>query len=181
LSTPLAEPTSGGLLSIGRVVRAHGLKGELRVEPFFEGSDALAQVEELWLSARVESADGAQRFELEWARAVPKAFLVKLKGVEERNGAEALRGRTVWVARDALEVDEDAEYYLVDLIGAKVVGPDGDVGTVTESATHPRVDARVIELSDGRKLEQPLIPEFVARVSVAEKLVELSTLDGLIG
>ena len=35
----------GSLLAIGRVARAHGLKGELRVETFFDGSDALDQVE----------------------------------------------------------------------------------------------------------------------------------------
>ena len=38
-----SEPSPGGLLAIGRVSRAHGLKGELRVELFFDGSDALAK------------------------------------------------------------------------------------------------------------------------------------------
>jgi ribosomal 30S subunit maturation factor RimM len=50
-----AEPSSGGLLAIGRVSRAHGLKGELRVELFFDGSDALDQVDELWLSRQPET------------------------------------------------------------------------------------------------------------------------------
>jgi ribosomal 30S subunit maturation factor RimM len=54
------------------------------------------------------------------------------------------------------------------------------VGTVVEIATHPSIDALVIETPDGRKLEQPLVPDWIARVSVAEKLVELSTLEGLI-
>ncbi|HYJ10420.1 MAG TPA: hypothetical protein VEX18_15455, partial [Polyangiaceae bacterium] len=75
---------------------------------------------------------------------------------------------------------DDSEYYLVDLIGAKVVGPEGELGTVIEIATHPSVDALVIRTLDGRTLEQPLIDDWVKRVSVAEKLVELSTLDGLL-
>jgi ribosomal 30S subunit maturation factor RimM len=70
---------------------------------------------------------------------------------------------------------------LVDLIGAKVVGPEGEIGKVVEIATHPSVDALLIETADGRTLEQPLVPDWIARVSVAEKLVELSTLEGLIG
>jgi ribosomal 30S subunit maturation factor RimM len=61
-----------------------------------------------------------------------------------------------------------------------VVGPEGEVGVVVEIATHPSVDALVIRTPDGRTLEQPLVPAFVARVSVSEKLVELSTLDGLL-
>jgi 16S rRNA processing protein RimM len=175
------EPSPGGLLAIGRVGRAHGLKGEVRVELHFDGSEALAQVDELWLSPKAEAPDGARRYAIEAARPVPRAFLVKLEGVEERNGAEALRGATVWVARSALPETDESEYYLVDLIGAKVVGPEGDIGTVIEIATHPSIDALVIQTSDGRRLEQPLVPDWILRVSVAEKLVELSTLEGLIG
>jgi 16S rRNA processing protein RimM len=169
-----------GLLAIGRVARAHGLKGELRVETFFDGSNALDQVEEVWLS-RPDQPEAVQKHPVEWARPVPKAFLVKLVGVAERDGAEALKGSTVWVARAALPQPDDSEYYLVDLIGAKVVGPEGEIGIVVEIATHPSVDSLVIQGPDGKRLEQPLVDDWVARVSVAEKLVELSTLEGLIG
>jgi len=176
-----AEPTQGGLLAIGRIARAHGLKGELRVELFFDGSEALEHAEELFLSKQTDTADGAKPHVIEWARAVPRAYLVKLEGIVERDGAEALRGSTVWVARAALpEPADDDEYYLIDLIGAKVTGPEGEIGTVIEIATHPSVDALVIKTPDGRTVEQPLVPAFVARVSVADKLIELSTLDGLL-
>ncbi|HEY6080113.1 MAG TPA: ribosome maturation factor RimM [Polyangiaceae bacterium] len=175
------EPAAEGLLAIGRVARAHGLRGELRVELFYAGSDALGQVQELWLAERDESAAGAPRFAIEFARPVPKAYLVKLEQVSDRTAAEALRGRTVWVAREALPASDDSEYYLVDLLGAKVVGPEGEIGTVIEVVTHPSVDALVIRTPDGRTLEQPLVPDWIARVSVAEKLVELASLDGLIG
>jgi hypothetical protein len=43
------------------------------------------------------------------------------------------------------------------------------------------VDSLVIRTADGRTLEQPLVPDWIKRVSVAERLVELSTLEGLIG
>lgn len=170
-----------GLLAIGRVARAHGLRGELRVEPFHAGSDALQRVSELWLAERSDDPGGAVRHAVEWARPVPKAFLIKLAGVVERDGAEALRGRVVWVARDALPSGDESEYYLVDLVGARVIGPEGDVGTVLAIATHPSVDALVIRTPDGRTLEQPLLPDWVARVSVAERVVELTSLEGLIG
>jgi 16S rRNA processing protein RimM len=176
-----SAPAAEGLLAIGRVVRAHGLRGELRVEPFFAGSDALERVSELWLSERAEDAGGAVLHAVEHARPVPKAYLVQLEGVADRNAAEALRGRTVWVARDALPPSDDSEYYLVDLVGAKVVGPEGEIGVVVEIATHPSVDALVIRTPDGRTLEQALVPDWIARVSVADKLVELASLDGLIG
>lgn len=175
-----ARAASDQLLLIGRVARAHGLRGELRVELHFAGSDALEQLAELWLGPSSDDAQGAVRHAIEWARPVPKAYLVKLTGVSERNGAEALRGQSIWVERAALPATGDAEYYLVDLVGAAVIGPEGEVGTVVQVATHPSVDALVIRTPEGRTLEQPLVPDWVARVSVAEKRVELSTLDGLI-
>ncbi len=175
-----AEPTPGDLLAIGHVARAHGLKGELRIELFFDGSDALGLVGELWLTQKGETPEAARHHVVEAARPVPKAYLVVLAGIFERNAAEALRGCTVWVARSALPATDEAEYYLVDLIGARVVGPEGEVGTVIEIATHPSIDALVIQTPDGRTLEQPLVPDWIARVSVDEKLVELTTLEGLI-
>ena len=176
-----AADAAGDLLLIGRVARAHGLRGELRIELHFDGSDALENVDQLWLSERAEDASGAQPRRIESARPVPKAYLVQLEGVTERNGAEALRGRAVWVARSALPATDPSEYYLVDLVGARVVGPEGEVGRVIEVVTHPSVDALVIQTPDGRTLEQPLVPDWIKRVSVDEKLVELATLEGLIG
>jgi 16S rRNA processing protein RimM len=117
---------------------------------------------------------------IESARAVPKAYLVKLVGVDERNGAEALRGRAAWVARSALPSSDPAEYYLIDLVGARVIGPAGEIGTVTEVVTHPSVDALLIRTPDGRTLEQPLVPDWIERVSVEERVVELRSLEGLL-
>ena len=168
------------LLSIGRVSRAHGLRGELRVELHFAGSDALGHVDELWLGKSPDTPEGAVRYVIEAARPVPKAYLVKLEGVSDCNAAEALQRSSVWVPRTALPATDESEYYLVDLIGAKVVGPEGEIGTVVEIATHPSIDAIVILTADGRTLEQPLVAEWIGRVSVAETLIELSTLDGLI-
>lgn len=178
MTAPAGTPN---LLAIARVSRAHGLRGELRIEPYYDGSDALAQVPELWLSESKDEPIGAKPARIEWARPVPKAYLVKLFDVSDRNAAEALRGRTVWVDRALLPVEDESEYYLVDLIGAKVVGPEGEIGTVVEIMSHPSVDSLVISTADGRSLEQPLVPDWILRVSVAEKLVELATLDGLIG
>lgn len=152
----------------------------MRVELFNPDSDAIDQVDEIWLSEQPESSVGAKACVIEQARAVPKAYLVRLEGVADRNAAEALRGRTVWVSRGALETDE-SEYYLVDLVGATVSGPDGELGTVVEIATHPSVDSIVIRTPDGRTLEQPLIDDFIERVSVSEKVIVLASLDGLIG
>jgi len=162
-------------LEVGRVSKAHGITGELRIVPHWESSDALEQVDEVWLTL-----DGKRTsHSVERARAVPKGYLVKLRGVDDRNAAEALQGATVSVARSALSPLEPGEYYLVDLIGAKVLGPEGEIGEVTGIASHPTVDVIVVRLADGRTVEQPLSEPWLASVDVSARQVILSSLDGL--
>ncbi len=162
-------------LEIGRVSKAHGILGELRVALHWEASDSLLHAERVWLSR----GQDAKPYEVERARSVPRGFLLKLRGVDDRNAAEALRGVGVSVLRSALPPLEPGEYYLVDLIGARVLGPDGELGKVTEVISHPTVDVIVLTLADGSSAEQPLSAPWLERVNVAEREIVLSSLDGL--
>jgi 16S rRNA processing protein RimM len=162
-------------LEIGRVSKAHGILGELRVAPHWEASEALLHAEQIWLTVNGRSV----AYDVERARAVPRAYLVKLKGVDDRNAAEALHGTPVSVRRDALPPLEPGEYYLVDLIGAQVTGPAGEVGEVTGVVSHPTVDVVVLRLPDGKTAEQALSPPWLSHVDVAAKRVVLLSLDGL--
>lgn len=174
--TKSGEPVeSEAFLEVGRVSKAHGITGELRIVPHWESSDALERVTQIWLTANGER----RACEVERARAVPRAYLVKLRGVDDRNAAEALHGATVSVARSALPALEPGEYYLIDLVGAKVVGPEGDVGEVTGIVSHPTVDVVVLRLADGSSAEQPLSEPWLQSVDVAQRRIVLSSLDGL--
>ncbi len=175
MSTPgePADPLLG--LEVGRVSKAHGITGELRIVPHWESSDALERVSEVSLTL-----NGERRvYTLERVRAVPRAYLVKLGGIDDRNAAEALHGATVSVPRSALPPLEAGEYYLIDLVGAKVRGPDGEVGEVTGIVSHPTVDVIVVRLPDGTSAEQVLSEPWLERVDVAAREIVLSSLDGL--
>ena len=162
-------------LEVGRVSKAHGILGELRIVPHWEGSAALEQVAEIWLTLK----DRRVAYAVERARAVPKAFLVKLRGVNDRNAAEALHGATVSVPRSTLPPLEPGEYYLVDLVGSKVLGPEGLVGHVTGVVSHPTVDVVVVQRPDGSSAEQPLSEPWLVSVDVSAHEIVLSSLDGL--
>jgi 16S rRNA processing protein RimM len=162
-------------LEIGRVSKAHGILGELRIVPHWESSDSLLHAEEVWL----DSNGRRVAYEVEHVRAVPRAYLVKLRGVNDRNAAEVLHGASVSVPRAVLPPLEPGEYYLVDLIGARVVGPDGELGEVISVASHPTVDVVVLKLSDGRTVEQPLSAPWLSSVDVTARRIVLNSLDGL--
>jgi 16S rRNA processing protein RimM len=162
---------------VGKITKPHGLRGEVRVELHWKGSDSLLEVEWAWLT-RPDAPDERRR--IQSARRANQAILVKFENSDDRDAAEALRGASVCLDRAALPEPEAGEYYLVDLLGARVVGPGGEVGRIVRIHTHPSVDSVTIEMPDGRLAEQPLAEAWVDEVDLEANVVTLSSLDGLI-
>jgi 16S rRNA processing protein RimM len=167
---------SANLLEVGRVLKPHGLKGELRVQLHWVGSEALSQVSEVLLRKEAREI----RAKIAAVRDGGKGILLSLNEVRDRNAAEAICGASVWVDRAQLPKLEPGEYYLVDLIGAQVVAPDGAVGTVVDLSFYPSMDCLIVETPGGSRVEQPLLPHWIARVDAPAGKIELSSRDGLI-
>lgn len=169
--------TTPQMVEIGRLTRPHGVRGEVRVHLHFEGSDTLEQVKSVTLTRKGVTL-GERR--ILSARRADKAMLLRLEGVPDRDTAETLRGASVCVPRASLPALEEGEYYLSDLVGARVVGPEGLIGEVVEVRVHPSVDSLIVRTPDGTLLEQAISEPWISRVDVEERLVELSSTDGLI-
>jgi 16S rRNA processing protein RimM len=163
-------------IEIGRVIKPHGLGGELKVRLHWTESDALDHVEALF----VRIGDVERELGIESVRPSPPGVLLKLEGIDDRDAAETLRDALILVPRDALPPLEPGEYYLSDLVGLEVVGPDGVVGVVVEVRTHPSVDAAVVRLPDGKLVEQPLVEPWLEAVDLKGNQLVLSSLEGLV-
>jgi 16S rRNA processing protein RimM len=163
-------------LEIGRIGAPHGLTGEMRVALHFADSDALSRVRVVY----VISESGERALDLRSVRPHGRAALLRVAGVDDRDAAAALRGARIEVDRSELEPLSPGEYYLTDLVGARVSGPEGAVGEVVGIAAHPSVTCLQLRLVDGRLAEQPLSEPWVVRVDVDALQIELSSLDGLI-
>lgn len=177
-ATPATRPVaSPPLIEVGRIARPHGVRGELRVQLHWSESDALLTADEVWV--QLPDAE-AHAMKVEGARRADRAILLRLAEITDRDAAAALRGASVSVPRKALPVAEEGEFYLCDLIGARVLEPGGEVGAVVEIRGHPSVDCLVIRTEEGRLLEQPLVAPWFERVDLDAHCVYLSGRDGLI-
>lgn len=165
------------LIPVAEVTRPHGVRGELRLHVYNEGSDLLLSRPRIVLRLQ----DGAERDgRIVAARPANKALLVRLAGVDDRDAAEALRGASVCVGRDTFPPLEEGEFYQCDLEGAQVVLRGGGVvGRVQRLQPYPTCDALVVEREGAAPLEVPLTDDFVAAVDVERQTVELHTLEGL--
>lgn len=110
---------------LGIVTAAHGLKGEIVVKSFAEFPEDVAAYGPLF------SEDGARSFALHVVNVTTKGVVARVKGVNDRTGAERLKGEKLYVDRAALPAAEDGAYYFEDLIGLAAVAADGAaIGTV---------------------------------------------------
>jgi 16S rRNA processing protein RimM len=155
-------------LVIGTVSRAHGVKGMIRVV----GSESLLDLSRLFV--------GGREFAVERAQAERGDALVKLRGVDDRDAAEALRGQRVEAERDDLPAPSGGEVYVSDLIGCQVFDVAGArLGEVRGS--FPGGGHEVLEVDGGeRAFLLPLVDAIVREVDVAARRIVCDPPVGLI-
>ena len=164
-------------VEIGRIVKPHGIRGEVGVLLHQPQSDLLEHLTEVTVQT---VAFGSRLLPLERIAKMGQGYRLKFEGCNDRNAAEVLRGATLWVPREALPPLDDEEY-LVDLVGLRVTGPDGTpFGVVTAVMTYPSVDSVIIEKSDGTRVEQPLVDEWIEIIRADETTIALRSLEGLL-
>jgi 16S rRNA processing protein RimM len=150
---------------VGRIVGLYGVQGWLKVESWTEPRTQIFKYQP-WL---LSSAPG-QEMEVEGVQGRPqgKGLIAKLPGVDDRDGAAALVGQDIHVARALLPPPGKDEYYWVDLEGLEVVTTEGvALGRVTHLFATGAND--VVVVRDGER--ERLVP-FVQGVYV--RSVDLS-------
>lgn len=165
-------------LIVGRVGRAHGIKGDVTVE-------VRTDEPELRLGpGAVLATDPASAGPLTVAagRVHSGRLLLRFEGVQDRTAAEALRGTMLIAEVDPAEVPEDPEeFYDHQLIGLDVVLADGTpVGELTEVVHLPYQDLLTVRLPDGREALVPFVVEIVPEIDLEEQRVVITPPPGLI-
>jgi len=152
---------------IAQIGAAHGVRGEVRLKAFTE--DPLSVVR----YGALESEDGKQRFEIEAVRPAKGMLVARLKGIADRNAAEALTNVRLYVAREKLPKAPDDEFYHADLIGLPAVTPSGDsIGTVKAVHNFGAGDLLEIErVTGGATLMLPFTEVTVPAVDLAGRKI----------
>src|SRR4051794_33082756 len=120
-NNPVNVPVSSGRVPLGTIIRAHGLRGVVRVRPHDSSSEALGEAQHVFLvppplsPTRLTSGSKVTQHTVVSALREREEWLLKLEGVDDRDAAEALRGRSVEVPRETLREPEDDEVYVADL------------------------------------------------------------------
>ncbi len=160
--------SSDRLVRIGRIGRAHGIRGEVAVVPDEPGSTMILGLESVW----VRRGDAAPELRaLRSTRAATGVALVAFEGCRDRAAAEALRGLEVLVERALLPPPDAGEFYAADLVGLEVRTEAGEpLGRVV--GLYDAGAVPVLEIEGRRALQVPLADAFIKRIDlVARELV----------
>jgi 16S rRNA processing protein RimM len=154
----VASPKKEDCIALGKVTKAHGIRGELKVFNYSGDSESLVNYATLLL----DRESGMEEYEVTRLRPQAKQAIVELRGVDDRNKAEELIGCEVLVERDQLaELSED-EFYLHDLIGRQVMLEDGRrIGEIRGFLEGGAQD--ILRVAGEREYLIPLVTEFIVR------------------
>lgn len=167
-------------LVVGRVLRPHGIRGELRVEILTGFPDQLGRHEAFYL-AHPASAEDVTRYTVERLRVRGNVMLLKLHDCESRNAAEQLRGMLVQIPREHAAPLQEGEYYQFQLIGLRVETDEGTwLGRIVEVLETGANDVYVASGPFGEVL-LPAIEEVVRQIDLERGRMIVHLLPGLLG
>lgn len=158
---------------IGKIVNVVGLKGELKVYCYTDKKEQFEELEQIWLD------DTA--YIIQNVRYQGNVVILRLEGVSDRNAAEALRDRGVYIEEtDLAQLPEDS-YYVRDLIGLQVTDREGTLsGRLTDVIQSSSQDLYEIKLETGKKFLLPAVKAFVLDIDMETETMTVKLPDGLL-
>lgn len=150
-------PGDADLITVGRIVAPHGLRGEVRLRLETDFPERFAGLRR----AHLVRDGAAEEIAIDAVRPHREGLLVTIRGVVDRTGAERLRDAHIAVPRADLVPLSGDSFYVFEIIGLRVRTEDGrHLGTVDEVMRGPANDVYVVR-GAGREILIPAIRQIV--------------------
>ena len=160
--------TQANYLEVGKILNTHGVRGELKVQPWLDSPQLFQALPQLFVNGKP--------YTVQSVRMQGPNVLVMLEGITSIDDALPLKGRVASAKREDIPLEE-GRHFVADLIGlqAKNVETGELFGKVTEISEYPAHD--VVE---GEKTYLiPDVPAFVKELNVAEGYIAFKVLEGM--
>ncbi|MBQ9914830.1 MAG: 16S rRNA processing protein RimM [Clostridia bacterium] len=162
------------LIEIGQVVNTHGIRGEIKLNPWTDFLDDLLDIEVFYDKTK----NGVVALEATNIRIHKNCAIIKLRGVDDMTAAEAYRGKTLFVEKE--ESLPEGRYYVADLIGLKVLTDEGELGTVSDVFNTGANDIYEVKRPGQKPAYLPAISQVVEEINIEEGYMKVHLLDGLL-
>jgi 16S rRNA processing protein RimM len=157
-------------LEVGKILNTHGIRGELKVQPWLDSPLLFQALSELYINDRF--------YKISSVRMQGVNVLVILEGIQSIDDALPLKGKIASARREEIPLEEGC-HFIADLIGlkAKDAVTGAFFGTITEISEYPAHDVYVVQ---GEKTFMiPDVPAFVHEINVVDGFVSFTVLEGM--
>lgn len=171
----LNNPKKRELVTIGRIVKTHGIHGRLRIKYYNEDKSFFSYRRVLL----TDPVGHLESFDVTDARAHKDSIIIQLRNVDHIGAAERLVGASVLVEKEVLPALEEGEYYWTDLIGMEVTTASGErLGEVLDVIPTGGTDVFVVKEGE-KEVLVPATEEVIRQVDIASRRMVVDLLEGL--
>ncbi len=162
-------------LEIGQIVGTHGVKGEIRINPWCDNPEFIKQFKTLYFDK-----NGNNPVKIISCRSHGNIALVKLDGIDTVEKASALRNKILFMKRKDAKI-KDGSYFIAELFDCKVIDADDEnktYGILTDVSETGANDVWHIT-DNGKEYLIPAIPNVVEWVDVEAGIIKIRPLKGI--
>ena len=160
-------------LEVGKVTNVHGLRGEVRVQPWADSPEFLCQFKTLYVD------EAHFPMTVERARIHKNMVIIKFEGPTDVPSALSLRNAILYIHREDVKLPEGS-FFLADIYGLEVRdAASGEVlGEIADVLTLPANNVYVVR-GGARELMIPAVPQFIAETNIEAGYIRVNMMEGL--
>lgn len=162
---------------VGQIVNTFGVKGMLKVKPFTDDANRFEELKKVYICKK----EKLEEVEIEEVKYHKDMVLLKVKGIDDMNEAEKVKGLYLKIDRkNAKKLPKDT-YFIADLLGLEVYSDTGELlGKVDDIFRTGANDVYVIKDEKGKQLLLPGIPDVIKEIDLEKEKIIVHILKGLI-
>lgn len=162
------------LIETGKIVNTHGVRGEVKIQPWADSAEILADFETFYIEGKAYSVSSC--------RLHKDMLLVRFEGVDSLEAAEKLKNKIVFADSSLFELEE-GEYFQRDLLGLKVYDLEtgayyGEITDIFQTGANDVYELTFPGEKTGKRL-LPAIKDCIRNVDLGAGKMEITPLEGL--
>lgn len=165
---------------VGVVTSTHGVKGAVKVYPTTDDPKRFLELEKVQFGKTDQEEDIGQVYPIEKVQFFKNQVILKLKGIEDMDAAQLLKGGSLWIPdEDAVQLSEN-EFFIRDFLDAKVISEEGElIGVIHDIMETGSNFVFEIKPENGKSFLLPVIKECVLKMDKEIRTVTVHVLEGL--
>lgn len=163
---------------VGKIIEAHGLKGEVFVHVFTREAAWVSRIKFVGLGISNTKAD--RKYQVQAAKKHRQGLVLRLQGVEDRNASEALEKQFIFIDPTLLVSQKGEAIYLHEIAGFTVFDQGLEIGPIEGFSSNGPQDLLVVRHLDSREVEIPFVEAFLVDIDFENKKVLMNLPPGLV-